>query len=99
MPPSMKTRSQPFLETLVTGTAARPSPVREQEWKDALDALKQEDHYILVMVRQAFGVGSAASGGKQLRDLLLSIRRHRCRPRSDCDSGIHVEDWALRRCP
>jgi len=69
MPPSMKTRSQPFLETLVTGTAARPSPVREQEWKDALDALKKEDHYILVMVPQAFGVGLAVSGGKRFCDL------------------------------
>ena len=50
---------------------SRPSPVREQEWKDALDAVKKEDHYILVMVRQAFGVGLAASGGKRLRDLLI----------------------------
>jgi hypothetical protein len=52
---------------------SRPSPVREQEWKDALDALKKEDHYILVMVRQAFGVGLAASGGKRLRDLLIYV--------------------------
>ena len=52
---------------------SRLSPVREQEWKDALDALKKEDHYILVMVRQAFGVGSAARGGKRLRDLLLYV--------------------------
>jgi hypothetical protein len=52
---------------------SHPSPVREQQWKDALDVLKKEDHYILVVVRQAFGVGSAASGGKRLRDLLLYV--------------------------
>jgi hypothetical protein len=52
---------------------SRPSPTREQEWKDALDALKKEDHYILVMVRQAFGVGLAARGGKRLRDLLVYV--------------------------
>jgi hypothetical protein len=67
----MKTRSQPFLETLVTGTAARPSPVREQARKDALDALKKEDHYIFVMVPQAFEVGLAVSGGKRLRHLRI----------------------------
>ena len=52
---------------------SRASPVREQEWKDAPDALKGEDHYILVMVRQAFGVGLAASGGRRLRDLLIYV--------------------------
>jgi hypothetical protein len=31
------------------------SPMRDQEWKDALNTLKKEDHYILVMVHQAFG--------------------------------------------
>lgn len=30
------------------------SPNREQDWKDALDALKKEDHYILVMLYRAF---------------------------------------------
>ena len=30
------------------------SPRREQEWKDALDALKDEDHYILVLLYCAF---------------------------------------------
>src|SRR5579871_3592808 len=35
------------------------STSREQPWKDALNALKKEDHYILVMVDQAFGAGSA----------------------------------------
>ena len=30
------------------------SPGQDQQWKDALDALKNEDHYILVMVYMAF---------------------------------------------
>jgi hypothetical protein len=33
---------------------SRSFPLREQEWNDAIDALKQEDHYILVMVYCAF---------------------------------------------
>jgi hypothetical protein len=33
---------------------SRSSPIQEQEWNDAIDALKQEDHYILVMVYCAF---------------------------------------------
>jgi hypothetical protein len=37
------------------------SPAREQQWKDALDALKKEDHYILVMVSRAFGAGVGSS--------------------------------------
>jgi len=49
------------------------SPSREQDWKDALDALKHEDHYILVMVGQAFGFGSASSGGHRVRDFLIYI--------------------------
>ena len=49
------------------------SPSREQDWKDSLDALKKEDHYILVMVGQAFGFGSASSGGHRVRDFLIYI--------------------------
>ena len=49
------------------------SPSREQEWKDALDALKKEDHYILVMVGLAFGRGSRASSPHRTRDLLIYI--------------------------
>jgi len=30
------------------------SPNGERDWKDALDALKKEDHYILVMLYRAF---------------------------------------------
>ena len=43
----------------------------EQQWKEALDALKSEDHYILVMVNQAFGSGSVATTDKRLRDFLM----------------------------
>jgi hypothetical protein len=51
------------------------SDSREQNWKDALDVLKREDHYILVMVHQAFGAGTAANPGKgsRLRDFLIYI--------------------------
>jgi hypothetical protein len=49
------------------------SPNREQDWKDALDALRHEDHYILVMVSQAFGFGSASAGGHRVRDFLTYI--------------------------
>jgi hypothetical protein len=52
---------------------AKESPSGEQQWKDALDALKKEDHYILVMVSQAFGAGSASSGGNRVRDFLIYI--------------------------
>lgn len=52
---------------------SRTSPDREQEWKDALSALNKEDHYILVMVGQAFRAGSAAGGGNRLRDLLIYV--------------------------
>jgi ribosomal protein L11 methylase PrmA len=51
----------------------RSSASREQDWKDALDALKHEDHYILVMVSQAFGFGSASAGGHRVRDFLIYI--------------------------
>jgi hypothetical protein len=49
------------------------SPSREQDWKDALDALKHEDHYILVMIGQAFGIGSATASGHRIRDFLIYI--------------------------
>jgi hypothetical protein len=49
---------------------ARESPTGEQQWKNALDLLNQEDHYILVMVSQAFGAGSP-SGGHRFRDFLI----------------------------
>jgi hypothetical protein len=49
------------------------TPSREREWKDAIDALKHEDHYILVMVGQAFGSSSSSSGGHRVRDFLIYI--------------------------
>jgi hypothetical protein len=49
------------------------SPNLEQDWKDALDALKKEDHYILVMVAQAFGRSSASGEGHRIRDFLIYI--------------------------
>jgi hypothetical protein len=51
------------------------NPTREQEWKDALMALQKEDHYILVMVNQAFGRDSNASYflGFRVRDLLIYV--------------------------
>jgi hypothetical protein len=49
----------------------KESPSRQQQWKDALDALKKEDHYILVMVAQAFGRTSGE--GHRVRDFLIYI--------------------------
>ncbi|HEX5315368.1 MAG TPA: hypothetical protein VFX22_01860 [Candidatus Kapabacteria bacterium] len=49
------------------------NPNRKQEWKDALAALQKEDHYILVMVNQAFGEGANSFYilGVRARDLLI----------------------------
>jgi multisubunit Na+/H+ antiporter MnhB subunit len=40
---------------------------------DALEALKKEDHYILVMVDQAFGFRSSLGTEHRLRDWLIYI--------------------------
>jgi len=48
------------------------SAMEGQQWGDAIDALKNEDHYILVMVHQAFG-HSAAPSEHRLRDFLIYI--------------------------
>ena len=48
------------------------SATKEQQWIDALDALKTEDHYILVMVSQAFG-RTAGTKGSRLRDFALYV--------------------------
>jgi hypothetical protein len=42
---------------------AKAAANAEQEWEAALEGLEGEDHYILVMVHQAFG-GSRRSGGR-----------------------------------
>ncbi|MGH9493507.1 MAG: hypothetical protein ACRD3B_00815 [Candidatus Sulfotelmatobacter sp.] len=49
------------------------SPSREQDWKDALDALRKEDHYILVMVNLAFGYSLGSSERHRARDLMIYI--------------------------
>ncbi|SRR5258708_8501376 len=46
---------------------------REDEWRDALEALKKEDHYILVMVDIAFANTSAAGREHRFRDFLIYI--------------------------
>jgi hypothetical protein len=50
-------------------------PSREQEWQDVLHALRKEDHYILVMVTQAFAPALAASQGDKhrARDFLIYV--------------------------
>jgi hypothetical protein len=46
---------------------------REQPWKDALRALRKEDHYILVMTSQAFGAALTARGQNRHRDFLAYV--------------------------
>jgi hypothetical protein len=48
------------------------SPAHEQEWNDALDALKTEDHYILVMVDIAFG-NRLKANNHRTRDFLIYV--------------------------
>lgn len=49
------------------------SPGQAEQWEDALEALRHEDHYILVMVNQAFGSSWAGSGktSHRVRDFLV----------------------------
>jgi hypothetical protein len=49
------------------------SPGVGQAWKDAVEALQREDHYILIMVSQAFRNGPASRAGNRLRDMLIYI--------------------------
>jgi hypothetical protein len=49
------------------------NPEREQQWRDALDALSRQDHYILVMVNQAFGFRQSKGSRNRLRDFLIYI--------------------------
>jgi len=48
------------------------SPTREQEWNSALDALRSEDHYILVMVGIAFRNRTKANE-QRTRDFLIYV--------------------------
>ncbi|MGD0506977.1 MAG: hypothetical protein ABSA27_04225, partial [Terriglobales bacterium] len=46
----------------------------EQEWKDALDALKKEDHYILVLLYCAFpGYRKSLLPTHRFRDYMIYI--------------------------
>ncbi len=58
------------IATLLKNARAREES-NEQQWKDALDALRHEDHYILVMIDQAFGASTNRS--HTVRDFLLYI--------------------------
>jgi hypothetical protein len=49
------------------------SPSREQEWRDALDAPRKQDHYILVMVGKAFGFSPGPASGHRVRDFLIYV--------------------------
>jgi hypothetical protein len=51
----------------------KESPGQDQSWKDALAALRKEDHYILVMVGRAFGPGSSAGKSNRLRDFAIYV--------------------------
>ena len=56
------------------GRDQKESPSQEQQWKDALDALRKEDHYILIMVGEAFGWSPDLDGEKhRVRDYLIYI--------------------------
>ena len=46
----------------------------DQAWKDALNTLRKEDHYILVMVGQAFSPELGTSGSEhRVRDSLIYV--------------------------
>ena len=51
------------------------STANAQIWEDAIQALRKEDHYILVMVNQAFrpALGAAAGREHRVRDFLIYI--------------------------
>lgn len=48
---------------------AENSAVDEQQWKDALESLKKEDHYILVIAAEAFGWDAALGSGTGARSM------------------------------
>jgi len=52
---------------------ANISPSQEHDWNGAFDALKKEDHYILVMVGLAFGYGASSGTRPCVRHLLMYI--------------------------
>jgi hypothetical protein len=52
----------------------RASPTLEQQWKDSIDALKDEDHYILVLLYRAFlGDRKSLLPTHRVRDYIIYI--------------------------
>jgi len=51
----------------------KQSAAGEQQWKDALDSLREEDHYILVMAGQAFGFNSVLGRTSRRAKLLIYV--------------------------
>jgi hypothetical protein len=51
----------------------RQSPDGDRLWNEALDSLKKEDHYILVMTSRAFGSALSLGRGSRLRDFLIYV--------------------------
>jgi len=51
----------------------KESPSLEQEWQDALQSLRKEDHYILVMVSQAFKPETSQGDKHRARDFLIYV--------------------------
>jgi hypothetical protein len=49
------------------------SPQQEQQWEDALSTLAHQDHYILVMTNQAFGVMRSTGDRSRFRGFLVYI--------------------------
>jgi len=68
---------------------ANISPSQEHDWNGALDALKKEDHYILVMVGLAFGYG-ASSGTAPCRPPSSDVHLHR-----NCSRSVSSSDNIL----
>ena len=46
---------------------------QEQQWRDALHALKNEDHYILVMAAAAFGADAARGNNHQTPKYVIYV--------------------------
>jgi hypothetical protein len=53
--------------------SANISPSQEHDWNGAFEALKKEDHYILVMVGLAFGYGASSGTRPCVRHFLMYI--------------------------
>jgi len=49
------------------------SPLADQPWKDALESLKNEDHYILVIAAAAFGADAARGNNHQTPKYVIYV--------------------------